>query len=49
MRVPLASASVPLHHIVGARSGVVAAGVRLLPQLGARVFGGRSHSPVQLL
>ena len=32
-----------------ARSGVVAAGVQLLPQLGARVFGGRSHAPVQPL
>ena len=35
--------------MVGARSSVVAAGVRLLPQPGARVFGGRSHAPVQPL
>ena len=49
VRAPLASASVLLHHLVGARSGVVAAGVRLLPQLRARVFCGRSHSPVQPL
>ena len=33
--------------LVGARSGVVAAGVGLLPQLRATVFGGRSHAPVQ--
>ena len=47
MRALQASASVPLPLLVGARSGVVAAGVGLLPQLGARVFGGRSHAPVQ--
>ena len=49
VQVPLASPSVLLPLTVGARSAVVVAGVRLLPQPGARVFGGRSHAPVQLL
>ena len=38
-----------LPHTVGVRSAVVAAGVRLLPQLEEGVFGGRSHAPVQPL
>ena len=38
-----------LPHTVGVPSTVVAAGVRLLLQLEAGVFGGRSHAPLQPL